>query len=198
MSKHFVEALARISAGDWREANSKVHGTVTDVDAAKQMVRLRVGGSDAEPFKSPWVPYSQVAGALKVHTPPSVGQQMTLLSPAGDWAQGYAVPLTFSDENASPSSQGNEHVLTFGSVRATVRGQQVLIEIGGAKLDMTGSKITLSVGGAQIEMTGDGIKATAQSFEHEGDVLSHNGHSVGDDHVHTGVTPGGSTTGPPP
>lgn len=189
MANPSVEALARTAQGEWRAANADVQGTVHQVDPTKQKVRLRLGGSDEEPFLSPWVSYGQTAGAMKFHNPPSVGQQMKLSSPGGDWMQGYATPTTFSDENASPSDKGDEHVLTIGSLRAVVKGDSLVVTIGGSSFRMTGSEIEQIA--SKIALQGDEVPIT-------GSTLTHNGHSVGDDHVHSGVTPGGSMTGPPP
>ena len=137
------------------------HGTVEQVDAAKKRVRLRIGENEqGEPFLSPWVPYAQIAGALKVHTPPSAGQQFTLFSPAGDFQQAVAIPLTWSEANPSPSEKGNEHVLTFADVKMEVRDGQTKITVGDAVADIKAGSIELAIGGsgfvldaAQLQMT---------------------------------------------
>ena len=118
---------------------------------------------------------AQVAGALKVHALPSVGQQMTLFSPGGELAAGVAVPFTWSNDNPSPSDSGSENVLTFGAVR----------------VELTAAGLKVSVGDAAIDITGDGLAVT-------GERLTHNGIFVGDTHVHTEVEKGGALSGPPP
>ena len=115
--REVVELAARIAELERRFSGVMRHGTVEEVDAAKQRIRLSFGKDvDGKPFLSPWVPYAQIAGALKVHTPPSKGQQFTALSPNGDWQQAVALPMTWSDQNQSPSSNGDENVL-MGIVR---------------------------------------------------------------------------------
>lgn len=125
------------------------HGTVAEVDAKKGTVRLRIGGTDEKPFLSPAVSYAQIGGALKVHTPPSVGQQMTIIGAGGDWRQGIALPMTWSDQNKSPSEKGDEHVLTFGDVSVTIKG----------------SSLKVAVGGTSFEIAGGGIKAVADDYQ---------------------------------
>lgn len=165
--------VARISELERRLANVVRHGTVAEVDVARG-VRLRLGGTDAEPFLGPWVPYGQAAGALKVHTPPSVGQQMTVFSPAGDFRQGTALPMAWSTENPSPSGATDENVVTFGGVTMKLTGEAVEIAIGGVKVTISGTGLAI-----------------------DGGEITHNGHKIDDSHKHTGVQPGGARSGPP-
>lgn len=116
-------------------------GTVQDVDAAAGTVRLRLGGTDDQPFLSPAVPYAQIAGALKAHTPPSAGQQMVLLSGAGDFRQGIALPMTWSNDNPSPSAAGDEHVITFGAFRATLKDDSLELAMGNIRLVLSTAEI---------------------------------------------------------
>jgi len=123
-----VEMAGRIADLERRMSGMLRHGTVEEVDTKKQIVRLKHGNDvDGNPFLSPWIPYAQHAGALKVHTPPSKGQQYTIQAPNGDWQQAVAVPMTWSDQNKSPSEKDDENVLTFGDVTITIKGDQVTI-----------------------------------------------------------------------
>lgn len=176
-----VELFRRIADIERRMANVVRHGTVAEVDP-KGRVRLKIGeNKDGSPFLSPWVPYSQVAGALKVHSPPSVGQQMTLIAPTGDTKQAVALPMTWSNQNTAPSEQGNEHVLTFGQVR---------LDMTGGKLKITAPEIELVAGGHSQKLTGSGSTFTGGRVEHDGN-------NIGKDHKHRDVVPGGALTGIP-
>ncbi|MFC5509271.1 hypothetical protein [Bosea massiliensis] len=150
------EIINRIAKIETRISNMVRFGTVAQVDAKRKEVRLRLGSDDSDPFLSPWVPYSQTAGALKIHTPPSVGQPFALMSDNGNMRQSVAVPRTWDNENPSPSEKGDEHVLTFGSVTAAIRGKQVIAEVGGAKFDVTDEKVTILIGGRSVELTAGG------------------------------------------
>ncbi|MCZ8101544.1 MAG: phage baseplate assembly protein V [Burkholderiales bacterium] len=161
----FIQAVSRLLESETRNSNNLRFGTVSEVDPAKQRMRMRLGGTDAEPFLSPWLPYGQTAGALKLHSPPSIGQQFALMSNGGDLRQSVAVPFTWSDENASPSTLGNEHVMTFGSVKMAVREKQVIAEIGPAKIDITDEKITVQVGATKFEWTSAGFTAVSASVD---------------------------------
>lgn len=169
----FESIVERLNAIEQRLERGAVMGKVTHVDAAKGLYRQTIGVDDkGEPVLSPWIPYSQHAGALKAHIPPSVGQQMMAIS-NGDLENGVGVPFTWSDSNTQPNDKGNENTITF-------RGVQI---------DFTdGLKIT--IGGTVYDFTGAGFTQT-------GGFQKHDGKNVGKDHVHGEVTPGGSDTGVP-
>ena len=146
--RELAELVVRIAELERRFANMMRHGTVEEVDAKKQRLRIRLGeGDDGAPFIGPWVPYAQIAGDLKLHTPPSKGQQMTMLNPTGDFRQAVAIPLTWSDRNQSPSEKPDEHVLSFGSVQITLKENELEFKVGNeARLLMTAEKIVAEVG----------------------------------------------------
>ena len=158
--RELVELVARVADLERRVAGIMRHGTVAEVDPAKQRVRLDFGpshGGDGR-FLSPWIPYSQVSGALKVHTPPTVGQQFTAMSPTGDFQQAVAVPLTHHNGNPSPSGAGDQNVVTYGNVTMTLADDLIQAEVGGAVLQMKASEIKLSIGASSIVMTDGGVK----------------------------------------
>lgn len=148
--------VTRVAELERRNSNAFRHGTVVEVDPKKQLVRLQIGGTEQEPFKSPWVPYGQIAGALKVHTPPSIGQTMTMINPGGDFRQGVALPMTWSDNNKSPSEKGDEHVVTFGDFRAELRGNELTIKV---------PRLFIECDGSTFELTGGGLKMVAPDYD---------------------------------
>jgi len=170
--REIVELAARIAELERRFSGMMRHGTVEEVDASRHRVRLKFGTDDeAKPFLSPWIPYAQAAGALKVHVPPSVGQQFTLMAPAGDWQQAVAVPFTWSNQNPSPSESGEENVLTFGNVRVTLKD----------------GRLEVSAAGVTLELTGNGLAITGGEVRHEGK-------NIGATHTHGGVALGAAET----
>lgn len=180
LSEIFVEIMERIARLEQRTAHAAVHGAVTDVDTEKQLARIRIGGTDEEPYKSPWIPYAQFAGALKVHTPPTVGQNMTLFSPTGDPSQGALLPLTWNDANKSPSTKADENVITFGNVRIELKNDRLYVKVGGSEITITGDKMT--------------VKANT---EFDGDTVKHKGVSIDKTHKHKGVAAGAALTDVP-
>lgn len=169
-----IEALStifqRLAEVERRLDGAQQFGLVDEVDAARQMVRLDLGDG----LRSPWVPYGQSAGALKIHAPPTVGQQMSLSSPSGDMTQGVAAPLSFTDSEPSPSSDGSSNTLTFGRVQ----------------VHLTENGVTITASGVTVAITAAGLAIT-------GGEVRHNGVNIGDDHVHGGVDRGSGVTNPP-
>jgi phage baseplate assembly protein gpV len=189
--RELVELASRVAELERRFSGTMRHGTVEEVDPGKQIVRLNFGKDvEGRPFLSPWIPYAQIAGALKVHTPPSKGQQFTLLSPTGDWQQAVALPMTWSDHNRSPSSKGDENVLTYGSVRATIKDDLTQVHVGGTEFEITSGRVHIKVGGVTVEITGGGVSVTGGRVEHDGK-------NIGSTHIHGGVVPGGGLTDVP-
>lgn len=163
-----VETLERLMRGAFRQ------GTVAEVDPGAGTVRLKFGENEHGQFLSAPIPYAQTAGAVKFHNPPSEGQQMMAMSPGGDLRQAVAMPLGFSEGNASPSGAGDQHVMTFGSVT----------------MQLSGDGLSVSVGGVSVLIDGSGFHVT-------GGGVDHNGTDIGETHTHSGITPGPARTGNP-
>lgn len=173
MSDPFLAIVNRIASLERRLAGMIQHGPVAEVNTAEGWVRLSRGEGDSGPLLGPKIPYGQMAGGIKVHAPPTVGQNMTAISPTGDPRQAVAMPLTWSDQNQAPASGANP-VMTYGDVRIEVTEGGVRIEVGG---------FALLVSGAGLAMEGGGV--------------GHNGQDIGASHRHPGIEPGGGITQTP-
>lgn len=174
MTNPLLALSNRVAALERRASFSIRHAPVDQVDAAKGLVRLNLGDGDAGKLLSPWIPYAQIAGALKVHAPPSAGQQMTYIAPAGDTKQAIALPMTWSNQNESPSEAEDENVITYGDVRITLRDDHLLIEVGGFALKVSAEGLAMAGGG-----------------------VGHNGQDIGSTHKHPGIMPGAGITDTP-
>lgn len=170
MIRDLLMAVGRIVELERKLSASQRQGVVSQVDPANGLVRLDLGDG----MLSPWVPYVQTAGALKVHSPPSTGQLMVMMAPSGETSQGFAAPLSFGGGNGSPSSAGDQHIATFGDVR----------------IALTADGLQVTAGGASVSITSAGLAIT-------GGTVTHNGTNIGDSHTHGGVDRGGSSTDPP-
>jgi len=172
----------RLSEHERRLAGTEVRGKVKQVDAVKKRVRIAIGkDEDGVDVLTPWVPYAQTAGRLKIHSVPSVGQAMSVRSETGDVEQGVAHPFHWTDDNASPSSSADEHILTLGSVT----------------LKLVDDGLELTVGGTSVKITGSSFEVDADNVPIIGVSLTHNDKNIGHTHVHGGVEPGGADTDTP-
>ena len=133
MSMVVLEALTRIAEIERKLDNLFRHGPVTErkqIDG-RWLVRMRLGGSEDEPFLSPWIPYVSPNGGpegLNVHRVPKEGEQLTLLSPAGDFQQGVATSLFWSDQHPPPSDDPDAVVITHPKFKMTLKGGNLTIE----------------------------------------------------------------------
>jgi phage baseplate assembly protein gpV len=200
-SRLIAELSRRVSELERRHENGIRHGTVRQVDAKKGLVRLAIGkDADGTEQLSPWVRYAQHAGDYKFHNPPSVGQTLTLLSPAGDFAQAVALQLTWSDKNPSPSDKPDEHVITFGDLKITRRQKEMILEVGATKIHFRPDNVDalhVSVGNSYLRLEKNLITALTQHFKHSGDVVEHDGFLIDKTHKHIEVMSGPDITGIP-
>jgi phage baseplate assembly protein gpV len=189
MSMELLEALTRIAEVERKIDNLFRHGPVTErkkIDG-RWFVRMRVGGQDTDPFLSPWIPYVSPNGGpqgLNVHRVPKEGEQLTLLSPAGDFQQGVATSLFWSNQHPPPSDDPDAVVITHPKFKLTLKDgvlkidtsekiefnstQEIKFEVGGSTLTMDTSKITSVVGGSALLVEGGKIRATASRIETDG------------------------------
>ena len=140
MSSEFLLLAQRVADLERRMGGTSRPGTVEEVYPDEGKVRLRLGeGAEEGPYLSAKIPYAQTAGDVKIHNPPSAGQQMTAMAPDGDLRNAVAVPMTFSDAIASPSGAGDNHVITFGSVTITMTPGSLTLAVGGSSIVLDGN-----------------------------------------------------------
>lgn len=164
-----IAELRRQQRGRSRE------GAVTQVDAARGLVRVDVG-REGSPLLTGWIPVrTQAAGALAIQADPVVGERVRVTSESGDLTDAVVDGSLYNDaETARPHNVAGE----------------LMIAKGDASVLVTASAIKLTVGATSITVTAGGV-----SFG--GGSLTHDGTNVGKTHVHGGVTSGPANTSPP-
>lgn len=141
-------AETRAEVADLRALQERMFrkGVVTDVDAKKHRFRMEIGvDENGEAVKSDWIPYAQIAGKRKTHSVPSKGQQMLQLAPDGDFSQALGIPLTWSDNNPSPSTKEDEDVEVRGKTRVTQRDGSLKVEVDGVTVETTKQRKTITI-----------------------------------------------------
>ena len=177
-----IALIERAGEVDRRLAGTEFRGRVHAIDADNHLVQMVIGTSpEGEDVLSPWMPVRQTAGDLKIHSMPSVGQQVAARALSGDIEQASVDKLHWSDGYDPPSKDANLHVLTFGDVKI--------------ELSKTGLKIT--IGQTVHYLTADGLNLKAAHIVNTGQELSHNQINVGFDHRHADVMPGAGISGTP-
>ena len=68
------------------------------------LARVKFEERDGRPYLGPWMPWKEIAsGGIKSHIPPTVGEQVDVLSESGDLADGVIDMSTPSNENPRPA-----------------------------------------------------------------------------------------------
>jgi phage baseplate assembly protein V len=81
-------------------------GTIADIDHDQARVRVATGGLTTD-----WLPWhTGRAGATRQWSPPTVGEQVMVLSPSGEMGAGIVLTGLYSDANGAPS--GSPDVVT--------------------------------------------------------------------------------------
>jgi phage baseplate assembly protein V len=86
-------------------------GVVIDVSHAATPPKCQVSMGE---LVSNWLPWlTPAAGRTREWNPPTVGEQVLVLCPSGDPAQGYVLHGLFSEENWPPSFDPNTHARRY-------------------------------------------------------------------------------------
>lgn len=173
------ELRKEVSRLNRKLATARLPGKVVERDPQKRTVRLDLGKDPetGETVKSGWVRVqSGSAGAFKSFVLPSIGEQMYLQSASGViGADSVAVFGTFTDQNPHPEQEADE---------------AVLLENGTTRIAVKNGRVRMTAEGVTHELTSAGLTVT-------GGAIKHDGKSIGSDHKHKDVEPGGGQSGPP-
>lgn len=98
-----------------RLANIVRPGTVAEVDLESARVRVRyAAGPDGGPVLTGWLPWiAAAAGEDRDWRPPSVGEQVVMLSPFGELSAGWILPGAYRDDYPAPDSSGTKRVTRY-------------------------------------------------------------------------------------
>lgn len=113
---------------------------------SQQQPRVRVAVGK---ILTTWLPWSaQRAGETSDWDPPTIGEQVVILSPGGDLAAGAVFPAIYSDANSPPSNSPTEHVRRYpdGAVVSYDHGAHALNVIlpgGGTATLIAPTKVTV-------------------------------------------------------
>jgi len=165
-------------------------GTIDSIDLAQGTVRVRVGGllTGDIPFAAPR------AGAVRIWSPPSAGEQVLLFCPEGDIEAGIILGALYSDAHPAPGSDGTFLIDFADGTRISYDPEAhklaiALGEGGAAEITAPGG-LTLN---ADVTLNGK-LDATGQITSADDVVAS--GKSL-TKHKHLQVQPGSGVSGAP-
>lgn len=164
----FQDVLRDIEDLHRRTANLVRYGTVVSVNPGAGTARVNFGG-DTE---SADLPISSArAGGARVWSPVVVGEQVMVLCPSGDTAQGIIAGSVPCEAFPAPSGDGATY-----------------------QINLPGG-VVISVSGGAVHITAPGKVIIAGDVEVSGDVVASGISLV--HHKHGGITPGTSKTAEP-
>lgn len=172
-------------------------GTIAEVNEPKARVRVKSGE-----LLTTWLPWlAQRAGADREWNPPTVGEQVLLLSPSGQLAQGIVLTGLFSEANPANGDRAGLHrttyrdgaVLEYDSIAHHLRA--VLPDGGTTELVSLGGIIITGNITHQGNYTQTGNQTITGTVEVSEDVTAAGISLV--NHRHGGVQSGPSDTGQP-
>lgn len=159
-------------------------GTVFAVDLATRMAGVRIGGID-----TPWIEFATArAGKTKIWLPPSIGEQVEVVLPDGDWEAAYIGRSLFSDANPAPSDKPGGLILFEDG--STVAYDPVAHHLEILLAQSAKAKLVAPDG---FEIIGD--VTVNGKIEATGDVTS--GAISLQNHKHSGVQAGSAQSGKP-
>ncbi len=155
------------------------------VVVARTGALCRVAIGDIETGNIPWL--AGRAGKATIWSPPSIGEQVSVLCGEGDLARAIVLPGLFSDAHPAPADDDSTRIVFddgawFGYDPGA--GEATIAVAGGTTMVLSPQKLRIN---CDIEITG---KLTAS-----GDVVGA-GKSL-KDHIHTKVQAGAAVSGPP-
>ena len=143
-------SIYRLTEVERRLANILRAGRVDSVDYATARCRVAIGNllTDPLPF------FADRAGDDRTWNPPSVGEQVLVLSPSGELGAGFVLCGIFSNANPANSSDQNIHRTTYsdGTIVEYDRESHTL----NINQSASGSSLTVTVNGnANLSVTGN-------------------------------------------
>lgn len=143
-------------------------GTVDAADYAAARVRVRSGD-----LLTDWIPwFTQRAGNDRDWWAPEEGEQVVLLCPSGDPAQGFALPAGFQQAHPAPANSADVHRREYADgsfVEYDRAAHRLIVTVNGGdvQLNATGN-VDAAIGG-NLEAIADGhAKVTANNIELDG------------------------------
>lgn len=182
----FTGMSARVHELERRVANLIRPGVIAETNYKQARVRVRIGG-----MMTDWLPWlTHRAGKDTAWWAPETGEQVLVLAPSGELAQGYVLPAIYSQAHPTNSNTAERHITEYqdGAFREYNRAAHALTEFvpGNIYWDADGNvrirAAKVVVEGCDIEVTGGDVVADGVSLK---------------EHKQTGVVSGKDISGPP-
>lgn len=88
-------------------------GTIAETDLPNARARVQYASGPDGPVLSGWLPWMAAAGENRDWRPPSIGEQVLILSPCGELSAGWILAGAYRDEFPAPDSSAAKRVTTY-------------------------------------------------------------------------------------
>lgn len=171
-------------------------GVVRALDEANALVRVDVDG-----LITGWIPFTagRAGPGAREWSAPDVGEQVVVVCPYGDPAQGVVIGSIYRDKYPAPTSAKTAHRVEYPD------GAFVQYDSAGKSYEVdvpAGGSITLRVGGSSLKIEEGQVTLSTPKFvvdatETTVKAIKSNGVNIGSDHKHIGVQTGSGVSGNP-
>ncbi|WP_404473002.1 phage baseplate assembly protein V [Vreelandella venusta] len=171
-------------------------GAIAEVDHGAPGERLPAVRVRSGALLTGWLPWAGGrAGTTRDWNPPTVGEQVMILSPGGDLANAVVMPSLFQLSAQPPSNDPSKISREFpdGGLFEYDHETQVF------RINLPNRLEIVAPGGTQWlgDISHQGDMQREGSYAQEGGSHTHNGKNTGSDHKHGGIQPGPGNTGEP-
>lgn len=151
-----LESNFAISELQRKLANIVRIGVVKEVDYEKAKVRVKIGELLTDYL--PWI--TSRAGEERSWLPPSINEQVVILSPLGELSLGVVLAGIYQQNYSAPENSEMINSLVFQD------GTKLLYDKESKNLEISVvDKLNFKVGKSEIEMTKSGIKLKAERID---------------------------------
>ena len=148
-----------------------IYGTIAVLDEDKARVRVNYDEHEGENVQTGWLPWATLrAGPDKEWWTPEESEQVLILSPAGDLAQGTVLPALYSDQFPPNGNDRNIHRVDYKNGDYIEHNRKT----GTYTLKMKKFRLI-----GPVEQSGGDITSDGVSAQH---------------HTHPGINPGAEST----
>lgn len=185
-------------------------GKVVELDAAAARVRVEVGGN-----KTAWIPWmAAAAGEDRQWSAPEPGEQVVVLAPTGDMAQGVVLRGVYSNEAGAPANSADKTRFQWKGgawveLDREAKSVEVNMPAGGPGIRLVCGSSVVEVKDGEVKVTADLLTVVAPTTTLSGDLqvagqIVAQGEITGGPgaipltgHKHIGVVNGSSQSGTP-
>jgi phage baseplate assembly protein V len=151
------------------------YGTVSDADHPAGRVRVCYDHDEAgNPIRTGWLPwFTHRAGADRTWWPPTVGEQVMVLSPFGAMECGMVLPAGYSDAAPAPSTDPDTHTTVYQDGTKIEYNRvihRLTLNVMGDVVANVQGNVDAVVGGTVDVVAGGAVSVDAPAIHHNGGV----------------------------